>query len=90
MECSIRHSNSLPREKAQALSLEELRQLHPGDHIYIMGLCDCLLRVKVNGQPELWKRDPHWISISFKFGMYEHGYLSEQAPVYREITTGLS
>ena len=77
------HENALPEDKAQELTLEEIKALKSGDHVYIRGVCGHLLPVKVNGKPQTWKRSPSKVKVPYKYGLYEYGYLTEADKVYK-------
>lgn len=74
--------------EARRLSLHELRSLRPGDHVYTR--CDVggnknfdkLMEVRISGMPKLWKREPDRVSVPFKYGFYENGYLTPSEPVF--------
>jgi hypothetical protein len=77
MECNIAHTNSLEANSSRLLTLADKKQLRPGQHIYVMAGCCCYLRVKVNGMPKTWKRQPNKVKIPYKYGMGEYGYITE-------------
>ena len=75
MICNKKHTNSLAREQARKLTLEEKKNLKRGNHVYIEAPCGCLLQVKVNGKPKTWKCSPEEVEIPFKYGLWEYGYI---------------
>ena len=50
MNCNKKHSNALG-DNFKTLSLEEMKNLNYGDHVFIQGNCGHFLTVKVNGKP---------------------------------------
>lgn len=75
-----KHTNALQGE-GRILTLEELKQLGYRKEVYITAQCGCFLRVKINGQPKLWKRSPGRVQIPYKYGLYEYGYITEHDKV---------
>lgn len=63
----------------QELTLEKAKKLEYNDHLTHKILKNSLgpIRVKVNGKPKIWKRQPNKISIPYKYGLYEYGYITE-------------
>ena len=55
------------------MTLEEAKLLSYGQHIWFLANDGSARRVKVNGTPKRWKRDPDRIEVPVKYGMYEHG-----------------
>jgi hypothetical protein len=59
------------------MKIEEAKQLKCGDYIYIINehykSSGGRKRLKVNGMPKLWKRDPERIRIPVKYGLYDTG-----------------
>lgn len=87
MYCQIRHGDMIERGDAEQLVVAEMQLLAYGTILYTRGSCGCLLRVKVNGAPKLWKRSPGRVQIPYKYGLYEHGYFDETDKLYRRRTT---
>lgn len=59
------------------LSVDELKSLRPGMEIFAMGRnMSEAYRIRVNGKPKTWKTRPNDVEVPYKYGMYEHGYLS--------------
>ena len=71
----------------KVLSLEDKKQLKNGDHVYLP--CTnhsnkhfgAFLEVKINGKPKTWKRKPERVQIPYKYGLWEHGYITENDEV---------
>jgi hypothetical protein len=61
------------------MNLNEAKKLSCGEHLEHKTLKNTsgLIRVKVNGKPKLWKRQPTKIRIPYKYGLYEYGYITE-------------
>ncbi len=78
MNC--KHGNKL-EGPFKVLSLEEVKKLFPGEKIYIKARCGCFLKVRVNGMPVLWKRSPERVKVPYKYGLYEHGHITESCEV---------
>lgn len=53
--------------------LEEAKMLRYGEHIWALARDGSAVRVKVNGTPKRWKKDPDRIEVPYKYGMYEYG-----------------
>jgi len=64
------------------MTLEEAKSLKFGDYIictvefYSDG--KTLRRYKVNGEPKIWKLDPHSIYVPIKFGINHFDYMTER------------
>jgi len=56
-----------------SLTLEEAKQLKPGDYL----IDHNGKRWKVNGQVKTWKRSPHRIRVPLKHGLYAYDALTE-------------
>jgi hypothetical protein len=52
--------------------LEEAKMLHYGQHIWMLARDGSAVRVKVNGTPKRWKREPDRIEVPVKYGLYEY------------------
>jgi len=52
-------------EQAQALKVGDMTHTSDGR------------RWKVNGRVRVWKRSPHRVQVPIKFGLYGHGYITE-------------
>lgn len=55
------------------MTLEEGKMLRYGEHVWALGRGNTAVRVKVNGTPKRWKRDPDRLEVPYKYGMYEYG-----------------
>jgi hypothetical protein len=60
------------------MTFSEARQLTYGQHVWIHSISGDARRVKINGAPKLWKRSPHRIEISLKYGLYEYARFDER------------
>ena|SRR5208283_1081140 len=54
------------------MTLVEAKALHYGQHIWILSNQNDARRVKVNGAPKVWKRNPGRVEVPFKYGLYEY------------------
>lgn len=61
------------------MNLTEAKNLKLGDHLQHKSIKNTsgLIRVKVNGKPKTWKRQPEKVRIPYKYGLYEFGYIYE-------------
>lgn len=72
------------------LTLEQAKELSPGDRVHYTGRQECTRKVgprggvtakivecRVSGQPTTWKRTPSRVQVPVKFGMYENSYITE-------------
>jgi hypothetical protein len=55
------------------LTLEEILNLSPGDHVHVVDKWGQARVIKINGQVRRWKRDPTRFEVPWKYGMYEYG-----------------
>jgi len=62
-------------EEYRPMTIEEAKALRYGDHVSCIANDGTARRLKVNGAPRTWKRDPLRVEIPFKYGMYEYGTL---------------
>ena len=61
------------------ITLEQAKQLNYGDmlhHINLTNSDGTPLRLRVNGKPKTWKRNPDRIKVPLKHGLYEYGELT--------------
>ena len=56
----------------RAMSLEEVKALHYGEHIWFLTVQGDAREAKVNGQPKTWKRDLTRVELPIKYGIYEY------------------
>ena len=56
----------------RAMSLEEAKALHYGQHVWFLAVQGDAREAKVNGAPKTWKRDASRIEVPVKYGMYEY------------------
>ncbi len=56
----------------RTMSLEEAKMLNYGDTIWFIDIKGSARRLKVNGRPKRWKRQPDKIEVPVKYGMYEY------------------
>lgn len=75
--CNKKHTNKLCGD-GRTLDILSKKSLVVGVHVYARAKCGCFLRVKVNGKPKTWKRQPMKVRIPYKYGIYEYGYLTEK------------
>ena len=57
------------------ITLEQAKKLEYGDHIYYVDAGRKgfqVYRVKVNGKPQTWKRNPQRVRIPCKYGLYQY------------------
>jgi hypothetical protein len=61
------------------MNFNEGKNLSCGEHLEHKTLKNTsgLIRVKANGKPKLWKRQPRKIRIPCKYGIYEYVYIIE-------------
>lgn len=76
MACTKKHSNALSGS-AHTLTLEQKKQLRPGQEIYLQAKCGHFLRVRVNGVPKTLKKTPGVVVVPWKYGLYEYGHVNE-------------
>ena len=61
------------------MKFDEAKKLKYGEiihHISEKNADGTPLRLRVNGAPKTWKRDPERLAIPVKYGMYGYGYLT--------------
>lgn len=56
------------------LTCDEMKQLSYGDHIDFISRQGMIKTVKVNGNPQTWKRNPNHVKVPVKYGLYEYSY----------------
>lgn len=59
------------------MTVEQMKQLSYGQHVTFRNYQGRLVRLLINGQPKVWKRNPNRVQIPVKYGLYEYGYLTE-------------
>ena len=62
------------------MNLEQAKQLRYGQHLVhktAVNKSGRPLRVKVNGKPRTWKRQPEKIEVPVKYGLYEYAVLTQ-------------
>lgn len=62
------------------MRFNEVLNLRNGEYVYIIGYYYAngeAAHVRINGQVKTWKREPNRIKIPFKYGIYDHGYITE-------------
>ena len=65
------------------LTLEEKKAMK---YYHVFILCQNLrnahygkfVEVKVNGVSKIWKRNPEKVRVTYKYGLYEYGYITEK------------
>lgn len=65
----IHDGNTVP------LTLEELKAMKPGDIMYMVEPTKTYA-LKVNGQPKTWVTRPNEVQVPYKYGLYDHGYIT--------------
>jgi hypothetical protein len=85
MPCTIKHHNELPLGESRELTLTEKKALNRGNIVYIQAYCGCYLRVRVNGRPKIWVRQPNRAQVPYKYGLYGYGYITEKTIVKVEV-----
>lgn len=61
------------------ITLKQAKALRPGDmlhHVEVKNADKTPMRLKVNGKVKTWKRDVDRLRVPLKYGLYEHGYLT--------------
>lgn len=58
----------------RVMSLDEMKQLHPGQHVFFLTRHGTYREVKINGMPKLWKTRPNDVEVPVKYGLYEYSY----------------
>jgi len=56
----------------RTMALEEAKLLGYGDMIWFIDTKGSARRLKVNGRPKRWVRQPDKIAVPVKYGMYEY------------------
>lgn len=87
MTCTRKHSNSISFEEARVVTLDELKS-GAFSHVYLVGNCGHLMKVKINGKAITWKRNPERVKVPYKYGMYEFGYIRETDKAYVPVKDG--
>lgn len=62
------------------ITIEQAKTLKPGDIIHSLhdyNADGTPQRWRVNGQVKLWKRSPDRFQIPVKYGLYDHGYVTQ-------------
>lgn len=54
------------------MTLDEVKRLQYGQHIWVRGRGNTAVRVKINSQVKRWKTDPDRVEVSLKYGLYEN------------------
>lgn len=75
-----KHADKLEDTMGHALTLDEAKALRPGNTVYSLRSANRKgepHHVKVNGQVKTWKRDTSRVQVPWKFGLYDHGYITE-------------
>jgi len=57
----------------RTMTLEEMKALSPGAHVWFRTTSGDARMCKVNGKPKTWKRTPSRVEVPVKYGMYEYG-----------------
>lgn len=53
----------------RAMTVQEAKSVV--NHAYVLSHIGEIRRVKINGSPKTWKRDPNRVEVPCKYGMYE-------------------
>ena len=80
VKCSRKHTNSIDPNDARPVTLSELKQ-NRFSIVYIKGNCGHWLNVHISGKAKTWKRDTGRVQVPYKYGLYEHGYITEKDTV---------
>jgi len=64
------------------MTVDEMKSLQYGDHILYDGIDQRTgkpktFRLKVNGKPKTWKRQPEKVQVPVKWGLYTYDYMTE-------------
>lgn len=71
------------------MNLEQAKQLRYGQHLVHktrVNKSGNPLRVKVNGKPRTWKRQPEKIEVPVKYGLYEYATLNQDDLLQWELS----
>ncbi len=61
----------------RTMTVEEAKLLQSGSHALVVANDGTARRVKVNGKPRTWKRNPGRVEVPIKYGLYEHGVATD-------------
>ena len=59
------------------MTLDEVKQLTYGQHVWFRAVQGDARRAKVNGAPKTWKRDATRVELPLKYGLYEYARMYE-------------
>jgi len=88
------------------MNYKQAQALKVGDRVHYIGKGGCssrnpkkpiiVVRYRVSGQPQTWKRNPYRVRVPVKYGLYDHAaitdenlndwHLEEECPLLDNIT----
>ena len=74
MEIKSGYSRSKEVKNFRVMTLEEMKNLSYGDHVYFEDNHGNFKMCKVNGNPKTWKTRPLDVEVPLKYGLYEYSY----------------